>query len=202
MRSRIRERLLLGTLFLVIPGLFILLVLLPNRRRMEARSVRMQAITERLKALPPAQPLTAAERAVIEDPQAPWKSRVPFLNGDVERLAHYHQVVSLLQTHWKQAGVPLLSVRATWDGLTGSYSLPKELGNPPLGLPPEGTAPTGRLQGWVLDVRVGGPPDHLFQALETLPQINPLLEPVGLRWESLPERTRQSLLLRNLILAP
>jgi hypothetical protein len=202
MRSRTGERLLLATLFLVLPALFVFLVLLPSRRRMEARKARMEAITQRLRILPAIQPLSAPERALLNDPQARWQKRIPYLKGDAGRLAHYHAVVSQLQNAWKQDKVALLSVRASWDGLTGSYSLPGELGNPPLGLPVEGTAPTGRLQGWVLDVRVGGSPDSLFQAMEGLTRLDPLLEPVGLRWESVPDRTRQSLLLRNLILAP
>ena len=49
---------------------------------------------------------------------------------------------------------------------------------------------------------MGGKPDQLFQGLAALGRVEPLLEPVGLRWQSTPERTRQSLLLRNLILAP
>jgi hypothetical protein len=202
MRARTRERLLLGTLFVVMPLLFVFLVLLPSRRRMEVRKARMEAINQRLRTLPAIQALSAPERQLIQDPQATWKARIPYLKGDADRLAHYHRVVSLLQNAWKLDHVALMSVRASWDGLTGSYSLPQDLGNPALGLPPEGTATAGRLQAWVLDVRVGGTPDHLFQAMEALPRIDPLLEPVGLRWESTPEKTRQSLLLRNLILAP
>jgi hypothetical protein len=193
---------LLAALFVVLPILFVVLVLLPSRRRMEARKARMDAITQRLKLLPPIQPLTAREREVLGDAQASWRARLPYLKGDADRLAHYHGVVSSLQNAWKRDHVALLNLRASWDGLTGSYSVPGELGNPGLGLPPEGTAASGRLQGWVLDARVGGAPDQLFQAMETLPHLEPLLEPVGLRWESFPDRTRQSLLLRNLILAP
>ena len=202
MRSRVGERLLLATLFLVLPVLFLVFVLLPSRTRMEARKQRQAAITERLKLLPTIQPLSLKERALLEDPQAPYKTRIPLLRSDSERLGHYHSVVSDLQIAWKRDGVALLSLRANWDGFKGSYSLPGELGNPRLGLPVTDTAPTGQLQAWGLDARVGGNPDQLFQALEALGGIDPLLEPVGLRWESVPDRTRQSLLLRNLILAP
>ena len=52
----------------------------------------------------------------------------------------------------------------------------------------------------MLEARVGGQPGKLFQGLEALGRLEPLLEPVGLRWESVPEHTRQSLLLRNLVL--
>jgi len=196
------DRILLAVLFGIVPLIFIFLVLLPNRNRLEARKARLEAIALRLAALPTIQPLTAQEHAVLEAPAAPWKTRIPLLHGESERLAHYHFVVTGLQSACKRDGVALVGVRASWDGLDGSYSLPADLGNPALGLPPQDTAPAGQLQAWVLDARIGGTPDRLFQAMETLGRVDPLLEPVGLRWESLPDVTRQSLLLRNLILVP
>ena len=202
MRGRTGERLLLGLIFVVLPALFILFVLLPSRTRMEARKARMVAVEERLRALPTVQPLSAQERAVLGDAGAPWQGRIPFLRGDAERFAHYDAVVSALQGALKRDGVPLRQLRTSWDGLKGSYTLPVDLGDPQLGLPRERTAAAGQLQGWVLDATIGGAPDRLFQAMETLTRVEPLLEPVGLRWESLPSHTRQSLLLRNLILAP
>jgi hypothetical protein len=80
--------------------------------------------------------------------------------------------------------------------------MPRDLGDPDLGLAHKGTAAAGQVQGWVLEAAVGGPADQLFQGMATLSRIDPLLEPVGLRWESIPAHTRQFLLLRNLILAP
>ena len=70
------------------------------------------------------------------------------------------------------------------------------------GAPERATAGDGQVEAWVLDARVGGKPDQLIQGMAALAAIDPLLEPVGLRWESLPDHTRQSLVLRNLILAP
>jgi hypothetical protein len=202
MNSRDQERLLLGAVFGLMPLLFIFAVLLPSRKRMEARRARMDAISERLKALPVIQPLTVRERGFLSDPYAAWRTRIPLLRTDADRFAHYHFVVSDLQGEWKRQRVPLLGVRASWDVLNGSYSVPGDLGNPDLGLPMRGTASAGQVQGWVLDAQVGGPPERLFQAMDALAGIGPLLEPVGIRWESLPDHTRQSLLLRNLILAP
>jgi hypothetical protein len=169
---------------------------------MAAKQARMAAIAQRLQSLPAIQPLSPRERQLLADPKAEWRHRIPLLKTDADRFAHYHFVVSDLQGAWKRAGVPLLGVRSTWRALSGSYSLPGELGNPDLGLLDKGTAATGQVQGWVLDARVGGKPDQLFQGLAGLAQVAPLLEPVGLRWESVPDHTRQSLLLRNLILAP
>jgi len=202
MTSRIGERLLLAGLFGLLPILFTVAVVLPSRHRMEARKARMAAIAQRLRELPVIQPLSPRERQLLADPQGSWRGRIPLLKGDAERFAHYHRVVSGLQGEWKRAGVPLLGVRSSWSALDGSYSLPGDLGNPDLGLGAAGTAAAGQVQGWVLDARVGGKPDRLFLALAALGRVEPLLEPVGLRWASRPEQTRQSLLLRNLILAP
>jgi hypothetical protein len=189
-------------MFGLLPALFVFAVLLPSRRRMDARAARMAEIEQRMQALPLVQPLDARERALLDDPGAPWRTRIPLIRTDTDRIAHYHGVVSGLQAEWKRRKVPLVGVRAHWDGLKGSFSLPGDLGQPDLGLPRLETAATGQIQGWVLDATVGGKPDQLFQAMAALGRINPLLEPVGLRWESLPDHTRQSLLLRNLILAP
>jgi hypothetical protein len=202
MRARTRERWLLGAMFGVMPILFTFAVLLPSLRRLDAKRARMAEISRRIEALPLIRPLTGPERALLDDPGAPWRGRIPMIRTDADRFAHYHAVVSGLQAEWKRRKVPLLGVRAHWDVLKGSFTLPGDLGQPELGLPRLETEAKGQLQGWVLDATIGGKPDQLFQAMAALDQVNPLLEPVGLRWESLPEHTRQSLLLRNLILAP
>ena len=62
MKGRIGERLLLLALFGVLPLIFIFLVALPSRKRMDAKKVRMEAISARFKTLPAIQPLTALER--------------------------------------------------------------------------------------------------------------------------------------------
>jgi len=193
---------MLAGLFGLVPAVFIFAVLLPSRKRMEAKKARMEAIALRLKALPTIQPLSARERRLLADPAAAWRTRIPLLRNDAERFAHYHFVVSDLQGAWKREGVQLLGVRASWDVISGSYSMPRDLGDPDLGLAHKGTAAAGQVQGWVLDAGVAGPADRMFQGMAALARIDPLLEPVGLRWESTPQRTRQSLLLRNLILAP
>lgn len=202
MRARTRERWMLGAMFGVMPILFTFAVLLPSLHRLEAKRARMTEIDQRMQALPLIRPLSGPERALLDAPGAPWRTRIPMIRSDADRLAHYHAVVSGLQAEWKRRKVPLLGVRAHWDMVKGSFSLPGDLGQPELGLPRPETAATGQLRGWVLDATIGGKPDQLFEAMAALGQVNPLLEPVGLRWESLPDHTRQSLLLRNLILAP
>ena len=202
MRARTRERCVLGALFGLMPAIFIFAVLLPSRRRMEAKRTRMAAIEQRMQALPVVQPLSRQERGLLDAPEAAWRTRMPMIRNDIDRFVHYQTVVGGLQAAWKRQNVVLLGVRASWDAIQGSYTLPADLGHPDLGLPGLGTAEVGQVQGWVLDASIGGKPDQLFQAMAALGQANALLEPVGLRWESVPERTRQSLLLRNLILAP
>ena len=202
MRGRAGERLLLILVFAGLPLLFLTLVLQPIRRRMEVRKARLEVITLRIQALPTVRPLSAQEREVITAADAAWRTRIPSLGSDAQRFAHYHRVVTGLERAWREEHVSLTQVRSSWDGLKGSFSLPSALGDPSLGLPGEATTPAGQLQGWVLDASVAGTPDRLFQGLEALVRVDPLLEPVGLRWESFPDHTRQSLLLRNLILVP
>ena len=193
---------MMALVLLGLPALFVVAVLQPSRRRMEAHKVRLDAIALRLQELPNVQALSAAELNVLKDPQARWRTRIPLLQGDAQRFIHYHRVVTGLQAGWKQDRVPLRQLRTSWDALKGSYSVPGDLGDPGLGLPQELTAPGGQLQAWVLDATIAGTPDRLFQAMETLVRVDPMLEPVGLRWETQPGLTRQSLLLRNLILVP
>jgi len=202
MTPRTRERALLAALFGLVPLIFVFTVLLPSRKRMEAKQARMRIITARLDALPAIQPLSPLERSLLADPRARWRTRIPLLVTDADRFAQYQRVVSGLQGAWKGQGVALQGVRASLDVLNGSFSLPGDLGHPDLGLPVRDTSATGQVQGWVLDARIGGKPDRLFQAMASLAWVDPLLEPVGIRWESTPEHTRQFLLLRNLYLAP
>jgi len=120
--------------------------------------------------------------------------------NDGARLGHYHQVVTELQQTCRQSGIDLVGIRSTWDPIRGSFTLPTLLAQGPL--PPKETGTQGRLQGWVLEARVDGPTPQLFRTLEGLPRIEPLLEPVGFRWEADEKGLRQYVLLRNLVLVP
>ena len=67
--------------------------------------------------------------------------------------------------------------------------------------------PGYKVEGWVLEVEIGGPTGQLFKALSLVPGALPLLEPVGLRW-GLPAKAgpeagpHQYLLLRSTYLRP
>lgn len=196
------ERLALGGILLGLPALFIFLVLLPDLRAMKSLKEELDSVRVRLEALPAAAPLGDAEKRLLEDPQAPWKERIPAVAGDAARLAHYHRVVTGLHGGWRQAGLAPYTIRSSWDPIRASFSLPKTLG-------PEATDPgaapvagRGRVQAWVVEVRLEGPAEDLFKALRALPEAGPLLEPVGLRWEHGREISQQSLLLRNYVLGP
>jgi len=198
--SRSREWTILFTVFGVLPALFVAFVLLPCIKRDKNYIERQRAADQRLSELPAVQPLNAEERDALELPTAPWRRRIPLVANDGARLGHYHQVVTELQQTCRQSGIDLVGIRSTWDPIRGSFTLPTLLAQGPL--PPKETGTQGRLQGWVLEARVDGPTPQLFRTLEGLPRIEPLLEPVGFRWEADEKGLRQYVLLRNLVLVP
>jgi len=198
--SRTQEWGLLMVMFGILPGLFIAFFLLPSLKRDNEYLERQRAANQRIQELIAVQPLNAEERKVLEDPEAPWKQRIPLITSDAHRLGHYHQVVTELQQTCQTAGIHLVGIRSTWDPIQGSFTLPAILPAGP-SLPTEGGI-QGQLKGWVLEARVDGPTTQLFRAINGIPRINPLLEPVGLRWEGDEKGLRQYLILRNLVLAP
>jgi hypothetical protein len=198
--SRSKEWAILFVVFGVLPALFIGLLLMPSLKRDAEYLERQRKADQRIQELPAVQPLNAEERKVLEDPSAPWRRRIPLISSDAARLGHYHRVVTGLQSACKQSGIALLGVRSTWDPIRGSFTLPAVLASGPL-LPVEGGS-QGRLEAWVLEAHVDGPTPQLFRALEGIPRVDPLLEPIGFRWEGDEKGLRQYLLLRNPVLAP
>lgn len=198
--NRGKEWILLFVVFGILPVLFIVFLLVPIMKRDAEYIERQRAANQRLQELPAVQPLSAEERQVLLDPAAPWKRRIPYISHDGARLTHYHRVVTELQQSCRRWGINLVGLRSSWDPIRGSFTLPAVLGSGP-SLPSEGGS-QGTLRGWVLEARVEGPTSQLFRAMEGLSRVDPLLEPVGLRWEADPKGLRQYLLLRNLALAP
>jgi hypothetical protein len=200
---RARPILLLIAVFGLLPAAFVLLVFLPVKKRMAADEARLFAAVKRSQELPNIQPLSAQERLLVEDPKAPWRTRIQPIENDAQRLAHYNRVVTDLQQSLKGQGVVLAGVRSTWNPIQGSFTLPANLpAGPTEVLSSEPKVATGHLEAWVLEAQVGGSPDELFKALETLPRINPLLEPVALRWDFTPPAPKQTIILRNLVSMP
>lgn len=200
--SRTKSMFMLFALFGLLPAAFIVLVFLPVKKRMAVDEARLEAALKRNRELPSVQPLTAAERALIEAPDAPWRARLPLITSDSQRLRHYHLVITELQNALRTRKVTLLGVRSTWSPIQGSYTLPPELGSAVIPASSREGLETGQLQAWALEAQIDGPPAALFQALEALPAIPPILEPVALRWEATPSRHKQTILLRNLVITP
>ncbi len=183
------------------PVLFGWLVWLPARGRMQLARTRIDVARAALQELPRYDPLSPEEALVLQSPQAAWKSRIPLVRGDGDRLFHYHRVVTDLDRALSGSGLRTHGMRSSWDPIRASFTLPSLLA-PTLAAPIPGEALDGPLGAWVLEVQLEGPTAGLFTALERLRQVQPLLEPVGLRWEATPERRAQSLLLRSLVVQP
>ncbi len=197
--TRPAERLVFALVLLMLPICFYAFIVRPARVTLETLDARIEAADLQIRDLPNFQPLSAEEKKVLLDPAAPWRQRLPIIAGDGAKLAHYDRVVSLLQRAWGSRGVAIEGVRSSWDPIQASFTLPGTL-PPPVGA--AGSSGPGELRAWVLEARIAGPADRLFIGLEHLPAVQPLLEPVGLRWEATPERRQQSLWLRNLVLEP
>lgn len=199
---RTQRTLTLIALFGLLPAAFIFLIFLPVRKRMATDQARLDAAIQRNQELPNIQPLTSQERALLEDPSASWRTRIPLVATDAQRLAHYHRVITELQREFKAQNVALLGIRSTWNPIKGSYTLPASLGSMSPAGPMDPKPVAGQLQAWVLEAQVNGSPVELFKALEVLPRINPLLEPVALRWAMAPPQHKQMIVLRNLVTIP
>ncbi len=200
--SMLWERAALGSILIGLPALFIVFVLRPNFRAMNAMKTELESTRAKLESLPAAAPLGEDERKVLENPDDRWRGRIPSLRGDSERLAHYSRVVTELQTGLRKQGLQPCGIRSSWDPVRASFSLPGHLdiaaSKPPSSLHKGPDRP----QAWVIEVRLEGPAADLFKALRVLPDLGPLLEPVGLRWERGSEISQQSLVLRNYVLGP
>jgi hypothetical protein len=206
--SLFRERLLMALLLAALPvGLYGLL-LRPSLRRLEALHRRIQRAQDG-PAVQAFTPVSREERAFLEDPAAPWRSRLPQVAGDGARLAQVNRVVNEVDMALRARGVAVTAMRAALDPISADFTLPDRLAQSPAPAPAATDAPEYQVEGWVLEVEVAGTTGALFQALSAVSAVNPLLEPVGLRWEaSAPAEgatragPRQYLLLRNLYLKP
>jgi hypothetical protein len=198
---RLRHWFLLAAIFGGMPLAFYLALAVPALRRIEASKVRRNAAETQTDAILPVQPLSAEEKGLLYDPSASWRQRIPWAIGDAGRLWQYHRVVTDLQATWKGAGVSAAVIRASLDPVNGSFTLPTAFTGRaafPVGQEPG----TGHLQAWVLEATLDGPPSQLFRGLDSLTRCEPILEPIGLKWEVGVDHPRQALVLRNLVLVP
>lgn len=196
-RPRVSDWILMGLAFGAMPIAYYLLAHRPLQAKIDGHRARQQAAEARLQELPNVQPLASGEREALGNPEAPWRARLAFLKGEADRLEHYHRVVTDLHRHLQQAGVAVEGIRSTWDPIRGSFTLPSVLAPAPA--PASDPDAQIRLQAWVMEARIGAPSLRLYEALEALPQVGPVLEPVGFRWEAGAEGVRQHLVLRNVV---
>lgn len=199
-----RERLVMGLVFAGLPLILYLLVLRPSAVRIKALHARIRAAHEAHQDVPTFTPVGREERAFLEAPDAPWRTRIPVVADDGDRLALANRVVSELSEALKHRGVAIAGLRATWEPIQADFTLPGHLAREPLPGPSEGDAPEDQVDGWALEVELPGPTGQLFKSLPALGEVNALLEPVGLRWELLGKagKHRQYLILRDVYLKP
>ncbi|HET8714416.1 MAG TPA: hypothetical protein VFM16_01220 [Holophagaceae bacterium] len=196
-----RDRYILVPLFLLVPAALVWGIVLPAQRRMSAARARIEAANAQLETISHVTPLTSQERKVLEDPQAGWRRRMPLLTGDAARLDHYAAVVTALQSGCAAVGARVEGLRSSWDPIQADFTSP----GPLPATRPEGPAPQpadAAVGAWALEVQLTGQPAALGAALDTLPRLEPLMIPVGLRWEAREGQPFQALVLRDLFLSP
>ncbi len=182
-----RRRLLLLALLALLPALIHGLLILPSRRRIAALHLRIQAAHAAALKLEGSAPLGAGEGPLLEDPGAPWRTRIPSVAGDGGRLALVDRVVRELGAALRRSGVPVGGMRTVLDPVQLDATPPGNLPAPaPAPAGGAGKPPGDPLGAWVLEVEVPGSTAQLFQALAALPRTGPVLEPVGLRWDRTP----------------
>ena len=206
--KRAMERLLVALLILGVPSLTYGLVIRPSQRRLEDLRQRIQKANGESSAFQLFTPVGEEERAFLEDPKAPWRTRLIPVAGDAARLAHMNRVVREVQASLKAKGITALAMRTTWDPFTADFTLPAGVTRRTPRPCPTADAPEIHLDDWVLELDLPGTPGDLFKAMAAVADVNLLLEPVGLRWEAGGSGgegsagPRQCLVLRNLYLKP
>ena len=213
--TRVGERPILGLALAAVPVLVGLLVVRPATRRLAALHRRIDAAHADTPEVAPFVPVSREERALLEDPGAPWRTRLPLVAEDSARLAQVDRVVNEVRAALTARGVRAAGMRLLLDPVQADFTLPDgpiRAARPPR---PASDAPDLRVAGWALEVTVPGPTRDLFQALAAVPGVNALLEPGGFRWEADPGPApgphrsrhpaadhRQVLVLRNFYLKP
>lgn len=197
-----KERILVGAVLLGGPVLFYLLLGRSQVADIERLRQERLVVERELAGPMPFEPLSRAERKALEDPAAPWRGRIPVVQGDQGRLAHYHWVVSEFQRASREAGASVEGLRSSWDPIRASFTLPERLPGAPAATSADMDHPERRLQGWVLEARYRGATDQAFRGLQASGRILPLLEPVGFRWNAASGGAISHLALRNLVLEP
>lgn len=193
-----------------IPAVIVWAVILPSVRRSAGLRRRIDAAHQVARDVRPFIPVGGEERAFLEGPGAPWRSRLPWVPDDAARLAHVDRVVNEVGAAFGAKGVRIAGMKVVMDPVRADFSLPPRAGREAFPLQAVMDSPENRVDGWVLDVEIAGSTGDLFKALSAVTAVNALLEPVGLTWEAAPAKDgdpagaghSQHLLLRTLHLKP
>ena len=204
-----------GIMVLLFAGLPLLLygaLLRPSLQRVAHLEARIREAGE---GTPPCRlftPVTPEERVFLEAPEAPWRKRLPVVAEDGARLRHVDRVVHEVDASLRAAGLRATAIRGALEPVRAQCTLPAHLAQGAPGPAPLQDGPELGVAAWVLEVEVAGTSRELFRAMSALAGAEPLLEPVGLRWQALSEPDgsrdvpdpggRQSLLLRTFYLKP
>jgi hypothetical protein len=201
--KNLKERFLLGSILVAGPVIFWFGVMKPSLARAAKSQERIEKAESEFTDPFAFTPLSSEEKKFLNDPNAAWRKRIPLVDGDQSRLSHYAIVVGGIQQRWREAGVPAVGMRSSWDPIKASFTLPPFPGPGNVPMDPIADSASMKVDGWVFEARFDLPTDGLLRALCQASQSGPLLEPVGLRWEFDPEKGRsQYLSFRNLYLKP
>jgi len=203
-----RERMLVGLLAAVLPLVLYGALLRPSFHRLGALHHRIQAAHGEVPEVRSFTALAPGERTLLEGAGASWGSRIPVVGDDEARLAQVFRVVTEVDGALRARGVRSAGMRTDWNPVAARFTLPAGFTPEPLPRENANDRPEYQLSGWILEVEISGGTDQLFRALSALPDVNSLVEPVGLRWEVTPGTDQapggfhQYLLLRDLYLKP
>lgn len=212
--KQVHERILMVVALTVLPLVIVLFGIRPTLRKNAELKAQIQSAFDQFRGGSAYSRISRKEEAFILDPDAEWRNRMPFVQGDTSRLTHYGWVVGELQFAFRSDAAPISAIRSSWDPIQGDFSLADDsretfLDKSPVGddasAKPERPfldKPEYQASGWLLDVEVAGNTESLFRALGAVHKVEPLLEPVGLHWVGTPGNSSQRLFLRNLILVP
>jgi hypothetical protein len=181
-----RERVVLGLLLVALPAVAVLAVVVPASRRLAALHRRIEAAHLDTPEVPSFVPVGKEERAFLENPDAPWRTRIPVVADDAARLTEVDRVVSEVSAALAGQGLRAAEVRLLLDPIQADFSLP----GAPLGTAARPGATTDRpdlqMAAWALEVSVPGSTRDLFRVLAAVSGVRALVEPGGLRWETSP----------------
>ena len=121
-----RERLLMASASRACRWCLYACVIRPSPRRLEALHQRIREANE-ARDVPTFTPVGKEERAFLEDPEAPWRTRIPLVADDGARLAHANRVVSDLSAALSAGAWRWRPCARLWEPVLANFTLPAHL---------------------------------------------------------------------------